>query len=73
MHRFRCCGGREDWSLTLTFVPDVRGYDGPESGSIHESLPRREEGEKFEAEEMMQVIQTWKCENESYIVGLKVD
>lgn len=72
MHRCRCCGGREDGSLTLTFVPGVRGYDGPESGRIRESLPCREEGERFEIEEMMQVKQTWKCENESYIVELKV-
>lgn len=48
-----CCGRREDGSLTLAFVPGVRGYDGPESGRILESLPCREEGERFEAEEMM--------------------
>lgn len=34
---------------------------------------RRRKGERFEAEGMEQVIQTWKCESTLYKVELQVD
>lgn len=34
---------------------------------------RRRKGKRFEAEGMMQVIQTWKSKSALYMVGLQVD